>query len=1129
MKTWKTVTAALAVALVAGAQAPTRADDTDLYLDPIRPAGSEPMVMFSLDYRPNLGSTACKGGSCQTLIDEGWLPAQASYTFFDVLRAVLKKVLDPLEGVQIGFMMNHNNQNNCAGPQTDPKKPNHCSNGGYILMGFKTLTGTAGHANKELLHQKLASLPVPQGNLSHSYQGKELFFEFFRYLTGQGVYNGFNGWTDYGTNNTQNLDAEYPNPNQASWDATILSPDGKSYVSPLTSASECSKVYTVNLLFQVSNQEDDSDTAIKAARNAGGMGGINLSGNSNNFPTVIGYLRDADLAGGGYGSLGAIAGKQNVTSYFLIDPKYAENTKTGTYATAGGTGSPLPLDEDPDKLVATLNAVFKSILSVSTTFVAPSVPVNVFNRAETVDEVFLALFQAEEGPYWSGNLKKLKIGVNTLTGARELQDTSGANAIDIDGRIKRDALTFWTQAASLPTAGADEVAGKDGRGVARGGAGQKIPGFTAGSIALTNGGSGRRVFTEDPSEAASADRLRDANADVATATALWAKLTERWTAPAASYGAATSADQAKARNQLRWCRGVKDESLTATRELKLDVPWAMGDPLHSRPRPVNYGARGSYSAENPDIRILMGTNDGLLHMFRNTTSDGVEDGTESWAFLPQAVVHLLERLHAGTLGTPLHPVLVDGSPVTLVKDVNRDGNLVAAQGDRVLAFFGLRRGGKAYYALDISDPDNPRFLWSVKKGDPGFEELAQTWAAPQVGHVRTAAPVVDGGGNVSEPTPVVIVGGGYNGDDDGTHGSGHAAAGKDRANRATREGVAQEAGTSDDEGNALFVINALTGELIWKAVRGSGGYDGGTKAYRHPDLDDSVPAEVSAIDTNGDGLIDRVYFGDTGGVVWRADLAGAVDDGDAATPPVVVAHDPTLWTLTKLFSAGRHVAAGVANDRRFFNRPDVVLARDESGAYDGLLIGSGDREDPKGKTVENWFYLIKDRNVNLGQPPASALTDSQLLDVTSKCAQGSDSDCSLSADDLAQLHYGWKLKLAEVGEKNLAPSLTVSGKVFFSTFIPLPAEDVCGMSEGTGRLYAVGIERAEALFNWDRTNDLTEADTLERFDRLASPGIPVEAVPLGGGLVLLQGESPGENILDVGGNYAFKTYWYTHD
>ena len=30
-------------------------------------------------------------------------------------------------------------------------------------------------------------MPTPQGNVSHTYQGKELFFEFFRFLTGQGV------------------------------------------------------------------------------------------------------------------------------------------------------------------------------------------------------------------------------------------------------------------------------------------------------------------------------------------------------------------------------------------------------------------------------------------------------------------------------------------------------------------------------------------------------------------------------------------------------------------------------------------------------------------------------------------------------------------------------------------------------------------------------------------------------------------------------------------------------------------------------------------------------------------------------------------------------------------------------
>ena len=48
------------------------ADDTDVYLNVGAglPEDSEPLVMFSLDYRPNLGSTACSGSSCDQLIAE---------------------------------------------------------------------------------------------------------------------------------------------------------------------------------------------------------------------------------------------------------------------------------------------------------------------------------------------------------------------------------------------------------------------------------------------------------------------------------------------------------------------------------------------------------------------------------------------------------------------------------------------------------------------------------------------------------------------------------------------------------------------------------------------------------------------------------------------------------------------------------------------------------------------------------------------------------------------------------------------------------------------------------------------------------------------------------------------------
>ena len=57
------------------------ADDTDIYLNAGAglPVGSEPMVIFSLDYRPNLGSTVCSGNECDTLIAEGYLPAAVLY------------------------------------------------------------------------------------------------------------------------------------------------------------------------------------------------------------------------------------------------------------------------------------------------------------------------------------------------------------------------------------------------------------------------------------------------------------------------------------------------------------------------------------------------------------------------------------------------------------------------------------------------------------------------------------------------------------------------------------------------------------------------------------------------------------------------------------------------------------------------------------------------------------------------------------------------------------------------------------------------------------------------------------------------------------------------------------------
>jgi type IV pilus assembly protein PilY1 len=823
---------------------------------------------------------------------------------------------------------------------------------------------------------------------------------------------------------------------------------------------------------------------------------------------VIRYLKDADLGDGTFGTVSNLSGVQNVTSYFIVDPTKL-NTTTHGYASAGGTGAALALSSDPDELINTLNSLFTSILSVSTTFVSPSVPVNVFNRTQVVNEVFLALFDPDENgyPLWNGNLKKLRVGKNAVTGESELQDATGTNAIDIDGRVKRNALTIWTDAVSLPAPVDDEVAGADGRSVPRGGAGQKIPGFISGGPGASNIIVGaRQLYTVDPSDLV--DGLMPVDTASTTAATLWPELTQNWSPnpSSGSYAGATAAEQTRAVNILRFARGLEDDGFTTR-------PWLLGDSLHSQPLAINYGARGGgYDANNPDIRLLMGTNDGLMHMFRNTTPSAAEDGGETWSIIPREIIPILDRLHANTAGVPVHPNGTDGSPSAYTVDVNFDGSIISSDGDIAHVYFGLRRGGKSYYALDISDPDAPKVLWTLGKGAPGtdFGELGQTWSKPQVGRVKVDGTII----------PVVIFTGGYNGDDGGDD---LGDLGKDAKNRATRASAVPSPGSNDDEGNAIYIVNAMNGDLVWKAIQGGSiGYDGAKTAFTHPALVDSFPSSVSAIDTNGDRLLDRIYVGDSGGVVWRIDLAGMFDhDTNINTPDILVHDERSVWSASQLFSVGRHVIGHgtIADDRRFFNRPDAVQSRDAIGPFDGLLIGTGDREDPNGTDVDNFFYLIKDRAIVSGQPSTTPLEHDDLADLTSNCLQ--DSSCSVPPD----LSNGWRVELTDGGEKNLATAITAAGNVFFSTFSPTPPSGTCSLSEGTGRLYVVSLQEATAVFNFDTTNDIG-ATVLDRVDVLASGGIPVAVVPLGAGELLIQGQEAGQNIVDAGGQMNFKTYWH---
>ncbi|HEY5641673.1 MAG TPA: PilC/PilY family type IV pilus protein [Woeseiaceae bacterium] len=1032
----------------------TRADDTDVYMNPGAglPPGSEPMVMFSLDYRPNLGSTACNGNECDTLIKEGYMPESGPYTFFDVLRGALRKVFAPLEGVRVGLMVNHNHNTDCEGFGRT-----RCSNGGYIAMGFQTFEAGDANGAKARFHKILDSMPTPQGNLSHSYQGKELFFEFFRYLTGQGVYNAHNGYTDFGSSNVANLDADFPS---ISWDPTIEAgpktrPD---YVSPLEKAGACSKMYTVNVLFQVSNQEDDSDLAIQSLVEEGGLGSPQRT-----FPDVIQYLNDADLASGRYGAVPDLEDKQNVTSYFIVDSTKINTTTIG-YARAGGTGVPLALSEDPDELVATLQEIFRQILSVSTTFVAASVPVNVFNRSEITDNVYIALFQvdAKARPYWVGNVKKLKLaGANDSSATATLIDANGVPAIAADGRIRFDALTGWTLPAALPPPDLDagEVAGRDGRVVARGGAGQRIPGFVLGSPQEANGLGGRTIFYDRTSSS-----LAALNVDALTAAALQT-----------NFGAATAAEAAQL---IAYARGLDIDDLDGDLERNEAREWIFGDALHSRPLPINYGSIAGFTDPgNPAIYLAVATNDGLLRMIRNTRGSGAESGEEVWAFMPRRAMAAQKILRANGTGMQ-HPYTIDGAPVAYIEDRNQDGSIIASDGDRVFLYVGMRRGGKAYYAFDVTYPESPRLMWTIEKSAFGdFAELGYTFSDPRVGLVR----------GPNGPRPVVMFAGGYD------------------MNKDIRGSV----GTDDKEGNSIFVVDAETGALVWKAVRGAG--SGGTTVFEHPRLTDSIPSTLAVGDTDGDGFTDRLVVGDTGGNVWRADLIGA---------------DTADWKLTLLASVGRHSggAAGIASDRRFFHRPDLVPSKDNDGLFDGVVIGSGDRPDPldKGGITQDFLYMIKDRRTAPGSAFDSALSHDAFGDVTSNCLQ-TEGGCTVN------LTNGWRLGLEEPGEKVLATPLTITGKVLFTTYLPQSGTGAtaCSPSEGAGRLYAVALQDATAVINYDSSDDDPDApdQASTRSDRsveLQSLGIPAEVVSIPPNKIL----RPDLQIDNLDTTTRWRTFWY---
>jgi type IV pilus assembly protein PilY1 len=685
-------------------------------------------------------------------------------------------------------------------------------------------------------------------------------------------------------------------------------------------------------------------------------------------------------------------------------------------------------------LVKALDEIFNSILlQKNTSFVAPVVPTNPDTRTYSGERVYMGFFKPISGGCWQGNLKKFGIDEQV-----RIVDKNNNLATEPDGSFKPTAVSFWGNT-------------QDGGTVQKGGAGER----------LLNNPSHRKIFTNDLSKL-----IKFENNEW-----ILSKL---------------DTDESKVDDLISFIYGE-------------DRDWIMGDVLHSKPRVISYNRFNVKEEESKSLLnktyIFVGSNDGKLRAIRDY------DGSEAWAFIPDAVLPNLKYLKDGK-----RTYFVDSTPAAYIYDHLNDGVINFEDPntkDLVILIFGLGRGGSAYYALNITNPENPTFLWKIDSTDEDFKELGQTWSEPQIGKVEIEYPE----SNEKVKKIVAFIGAGYDKHEDGRFG--RVSLFPNPPNEDT--GYFDPIGTSTwvhsserehhkPKGRGIYALNVATitdgfpvitpkNDLyLWSYT-----YDkssNSTKSLMHY----SFPSDITILDSNYNGYIDRLYVGDTGGRMWRFDIS--VHNTTKWSGNIIAFTGTCEYTIDELCVPGRKI----------FYRPSVTIEED----HIMVAFGTGDRSHPLNTTVTDRLYMIKDKgqgqqfvDYSLDTTQSFIVTDSVLHDAT-------------NYDDNTDKIYGWYIELDDLnwaGEKVLAPALIFNKVAYYTTYTPFKnLDDPCG-HPGVSRLYAVHYKTAKAVLNFDKTNDVDGKEILSKSDRVTDLGFGIAS----GLVIVMPASGEAEILIGCGG------------
>lgn len=351
-------------------------------------------------------------------------------------------------------------------------------------------------------------------------------------------------------------------------------------------------------------------------------------------------------------------------------------------------------------------------------------------------------------------------------------------------------------------------------------------------------------------------------------------------------------------DRLNWLRGNSVSGMRSRTSILADI--INSDPVYTHSEDMGYGSASftgggtAYTdyvedkAANRIPMVYVGSNGGMLHGFRADVGAS-DSGIEKFAYIPNTVFANLSQL---TDPDYVHKYFVDAGPTV--------GDAYLGGVWKTILVSGMGGGGKAVFALDVSNPGTPST--SLVKWEFADADLGYSFSKPQIGRLP------DG-------SWVAIFGNGYN---------------------------------SASEQAYLYIVNLDTGALIKKIAAGTATSNG----LSTPTLYDS----------NGDKTIDTVYAGDLQGNLWKFDLL-ATNSADWALAnsgvPLFQARNDLgqVQPITAAPVVGGHTLGGAMvlfGTGRYLGNTDVLDSNVQSfyGLWDnGSPISTTDRSELQEQTL----------------------------------------------------------------------------------------------------------------------------------------------------------------------------------